>query len=157
MYEHEATNMKTLITLLGVFMLVALIVWVALTNPNGPGPKPTAQPTVQLTPEQVAAEARQRKVMHDLAQKEEAAYLKTPAGRVYNSHVGWSRDICAIIAEHKVRIGMTDEQAIAAWGRPESINDTTTPNGTLSQWVYSDHSAYLYLVNGVVVGSQTSR
>ena len=144
---------------LGLVGLVFLV-WVALTNPNGAGLKPTAQPTVQptvpLTPEQVAAEARQRKAMAVLEQKHRAAYLKSPVGRVCSQHVGWSLEICGIVAQHKVRIGMTDEQAVAAWGRPESINDTTTPNGTMSQWVYNERTAYLYVVNGVVVGSQTS-
>ena len=155
--------MKTTIVGIITLALVGLValVWVALTNPNGAGLKPTAQPTapptVPLTPEQVAAEARQRKVMEERARKQHAEYLKSPVGRVSSKHPGWSIDVCTIVAAHKVRIGMTAEQALASWGRPESINDTTTPNGTMSQWVYNDHSAYLYVANGVVVASQTSR
>lgn len=53
------------------------------------------------------------------------------------------------------RIGMTPSQVIndTQWGRPESVNRTTTARGTSEQWVYGAGS-YLYFVNGVLTTIQ---
>ena len=53
-----------------------------------------------------------------------------------------------------VTIGMSKEDAIASsWGRPESVNSTTTSRGTREQWVYGSRS-YLYFENGVLTAIQ---
>jgi len=48
-----------------------------------------------------------------------------------------------------VRIGMTEKQVLTrtSWGKPDSINRTTTAQGTTEQWVYGD-GQYLYFTNG---------
>lgn len=51
------------------------------------------------------------------------------------------------IQEGSVIIGMTACGAIAAWGRPQDINRTTTAAGTREQWVYGGRN-YLYFTNG---------
>jgi hypothetical protein len=52
-----------------------------------------------------------------------------------------------------VRLGMTKEQALASsWGRPRSVNRTTTAAGVREQWVY-DHR-YLHFENGVLTAIQ---
>ena len=53
-----------------------------------------------------------------------------------------------------VTVGMTNEDALASsWGKPESINTTTTARGSREQWVYGGRS-YLYFENGVLVAIQ---
>lgn len=53
-----------------------------------------------------------------------------------------------------VRIGMSRDDALASmWGKPASINTTTTANGTREQWVYGNGN-YLYFVNGILTSIQ---
>lgn len=53
-----------------------------------------------------------------------------------------------------VRIGMTTQQCIdSSWGRPDSINRTTTASGVSEQWVYGDTS-YLYFDSGILTDIQ---
>ena len=49
------------------------------------------------------------------------------------------------------RIGMTAEQVLkeTSWGKPRSINRTTTTHGTREQWVYG-YPNYLYFTNGIL-------
>lgn len=50
---------------------------------------------------------------------------------------------------------MTKEDVLqSSWGRPESINTTTTSNGTREQWVYRGLRNYLYFENGVLTAIQ---
>lgn len=44
----------------------------------------------------------------------------------------------------------------STWGKPESINTTTTQSGTLEQWVYSNGN-YLYFKDGVLTTIQERR
>lgn len=47
-----------------------------------------------------------------------------------------------------VTIGMTPEEVVASsWGKPKSINRTTTASGVREQWVYGGGN-YLYFMNG---------
>ena len=47
-----------------------------------------------------------------------------------------------------VSIGMSHEDVFASsWGRPQSVNNTTTRYGLHEQWVYGGHN-YLYFENG---------
>ena len=54
-----------------------------------------------------------------------------------------------------VRIGMTTDQVInqSSWGRPSSVNRTTTSAGTREQWVYGSRN-YLYFTNSVLTAIQ---
>jgi hypothetical protein len=55
-----------------------------------------------------------------------------------------------------VSIGMNAaEVRESSWGRPKSINQTVTTQGTREQWVYS--GGYLYFVGGVLTSIQTTR
>lgn len=52
-----------------------------------------------------------------------------------------------------VKIGMTKSQSLASqWGRPQSVNKTTTRNGTHEQWCYN--GGYLYFDNGILTTIQ---
>ena len=54
-----------------------------------------------------------------------------------------------------VRIGMTSDQVLkeTSWGKPRSVNRTTTTRGTREQWVYG-YPNYLYFENGVLTSIQ---
>lgn len=53
-----------------------------------------------------------------------------------------------------VRIGMSGASVLASsWGRPQSVNRTTTASGTREQWVYGAGN-YLYFENGVLTAVQ---
>ncbi|MBO9647406.1 MAG: hypothetical protein J7605_02765 [Variovorax sp.] len=56
-----------------------------------------------------------------------------------------------------VAIGMSKQQVLdSSWGKPRSINTTTTAGGTREQWVYGDGN-YLYFTNNVLTSIQNSR
>lgn len=53
----------------------------------------------------------------------------------------------------KVRIGMTEEEVLRAWGKPDAINSTVTAMGVSKQLVYGQglrRQQYLYIENGVL-------
>jgi hypothetical protein len=53
-----------------------------------------------------------------------------------------------------VRIGMTKQDVLdSSWGRPDSVNKTTTSRSLHEQWVYGSRN-YLYFDNGVLTGIQ---
>lgn len=56
------------------------------------------------------------------------------------------------IIDGKVKIGMTKEMCLLAWGKPKKINETITAGKKSEQWVYSDN--YIYLTNGLVTAMQ---
>lgn len=64
-------------------------------------------------------------------------------------------DIQRCISEKKVQIGMSTEQVILSWGRPEHINRSVGKWGEHEQWVYG--STYLYFENGIMTSFQDSR
>lgn len=53
-------------------------------------------------------------------------------------------------------IGLTSEQAQGLFGRPNTINRTTTQHGVNEQWVYEQgrKRVYIYLKNNVVASTQ---
>lgn len=98
-------------------------------------------------PEKARAQAEAR------AKAEQAAYENSKAGKLCTTHPTWSKDDCEIIANGKVRIGMTQEQVVVAWGRPEDINKTVYSFGVHEQWVYGIGS-YLYFEDGILTTIQ---
>ncbi len=56
--------------------------------------------------------------------------------RIKSKHSGWDNDTCNAVGDGSVNVGMSKEQVRASWGRPESINTTTTVQGSREQWVY---------------------
>jgi endogenous inhibitor of DNA gyrase (YacG/DUF329 family) len=78
-------------------------------------------------------------------------YAKT----IKKEHPDWLNQVCNAIGNKEVQIGMTPEQTISSWGKPERVNETTGTWGTREQWVY--HDRYLYFDNGVLKSFQASR
>jgi hypothetical protein len=55
-----------------------------------------------------------------------------------------------------VRIGMTKQEVLdSSWGKPTSVNATTTARGTREQWVYGDYRrGYLYFDGDILTSIQ---
>jgi hypothetical protein len=78
--------------------------------------------------------------------------------RLVEQHPDWSIEILKLVDADRIAIGMTREQAIASWGKPDDINKTVTPDLVHEQWVYwhGDWDAnYLYFDNGILTAWQT--
>lgn len=70
-----------------------------------------------------------------------------------NSHPEIGARVAGLIRNGRVAIGMTDEQILASWGRPNDINRTANFRGVYEQWVYGydyESMRYLYLEHGVL-------
>lgn len=53
-----------------------------------------------------------------------------------------------------VRTGMTQQEVLdSSWGKPKSVNKTTTRYGVHEQWVYGNNN-YLYFENGILTTIQ---
>ncbi len=64
----------------------------------------------------------------------------------------WSSRITDKVINRKVILGMTKEQVIASWGRPNDINRSVGSWGVHEQWVYDNK--YLYFEDGVLTSFQ---
>jgi hypothetical protein len=91
-----------------------------------------------------AARAREKVATQAVREREKAVRAK-----------GWPPNVEKAVIERKIFVGMTSEQAVMAWGRPERVNQTTTASSVSEQWVYG--SSYLYFQNGKLTVIQTSR
>ena len=58
-----------------------------------------------------------------------------------------------LIAQGKVKIGMTTEMCKDAWGEPVSVNKTMGPWGSNEKWTYKK-GAYLYFEDGILSSFQ---
>jgi hypothetical protein len=56
----------------------------------------------------------------------------------------WAPTIWSAIERDEVLVGMTIDQVIMAWGRPNEINSTETKGTLQSQWVYGERR-YVYI------------
>jgi hypothetical protein len=68
----------------------------------------------------------------------------------------WPDDIIATTTCGRVRMGMTTEQAVAGWGRPQDINRTSYSFGVHEQWVYGEYGerGFLYFEDGILTTIQ---
>lgn len=65
-----------------------------------------------------------------------------------------AKDIAKAKKSQGVTIGMSVDDVLASsWGKPNSINTTTTSTTVRQQWVYGNRS-YLYFTNGVLTTIQ---
>jgi len=85
--------------------------------------------------------AKQKKAAAIAKKKRDEAIARQPA------------EAQEMIRKRQIRIGMTKEQVILAWGRPSDINTTTYAHGSHEQWVYSMKS-YVYFEGGRVTTIQ---
>lgn len=68
----------------------------------------------------------------------------------------WPDQVIATTTCNRVQLGMTQEQAIAGWGRPRDINRSTYSFGIHEQWVYGRYGerGYLYFEDGILTSIQ---
>lgn len=92
-------------------------------------------------------------VRSEAAKKEDEKRLKEKISEIKMQHPGWGKKAIKAIADGKVFIGMSEEQVIESWGRPDNINSTISQWGTNQQWCY-EHQ-YLYFSNGKLDSMQT--
>ena len=118
--------------------------------------RPTPPPAPPKTAEETAKLEVEKKVTEERAKKDEAIFLKTPGGKLWQRHKDWDRDACETIAKRQIHVGMTADQVRAAWGKPEHNNTSTYSTGTHEQWVYSSGS-YDYFENGVMTAVQQTK
>lgn len=92
---------------------------------------------------------------HDRNKRVEIASGKYRRAKALMEKHGWDKDDCIAIASGKIKIGMTYDMVIAAWGRPSDINRTTSAYGTSEQWCYGDiGGSYVYFDDGKVTTIQ---
>ena len=66
---------------------------------------------------------------------------------------GIPRQDLRLIANQQLRVGMSEKAGVCSWGRPTSVNTTTSAGGRNKQFVYRPSkrpAKYLYTRNGVV-------
>lgn len=159
---------------IGVFCLFAGLLAEGVTRLNSSA-TPTSQTVAKtlppvLTEAQIEANKKQQEVQQEKqreikqqriaaekaqaleVEREEARWRKTKAGKICTKNPEWSKYACETLALGKVRIGMTRDQARVSWGRPNSVNKTTSAHGTHEQWVYDGN--YLYFEDGILTTVQ---
>ena len=70
-----------------------------------------------------------------------------------------SERVTSAIAQQKIFVGMTAEEARRSWGNPTKINTSVGSYGKHEQWVYRRGGApaqYVYVENGMVSSMQSS-
>ena len=92
-----------------------------------------------------------KKAEEDKQAKEWKAYEEKQA----KQQAAWKAEAARLAALPGVRIGMSADAVLtkSSWGKPASVNRTTTAAGTREQWVYGS-SNYLYFTNGVLTAIQ---
>lgn len=94
----------------------------------------------------------------DLSEDLRAAEGARLLGFLQDRYPGWSMKIIGAIAAKSVVLGMTPDQARAAWGHPIDINRTVSRWGTREQWVYGSYRyggrKYIYFQDGVLTSIQ---
>jgi hypothetical protein len=74
------------------------------------------------------------------------------ACKLQSEHPSWTEEEAYLVSIGEIRIGMTKEMAVVAWGKPYDINRTVGSWGIHEQWVYG--SRYLYFENGILTSFQ---
>ena len=94
-------------------------------------------------------EAARKKAEAEAAKREAERRAKMSKIERIMEKYGCDEDVATCISRGQVRIGMTDDQCRAAWGRPRDINRSTGTWGVHEQWCYGSGN-YLYMENGIL-------
>ena len=83
-------------------------------------------------------------------------YRKAVLDEVFRRNSHWSSEVKSDIRKRYVHIGMTKDQVLISWGRPNDINRTVGTWGTHEQWVYGEtlNRRYLYFQDGIMTSFQ---
>lgn len=104
---------------------------------------------LRATPEMMADAAKQAERKRKQAEAREAA--KKRLEEYVQAHPEYATQILA----RQIALGMSQEDVIAAWGKPDRVNTTVTALGKHEQWIYGD--TYVYVSDGRVTSWQTTR
>lgn len=97
-------------------------------------------------------ESARKKAEAEAARREAERIAKMkPIERIMEKF-GCDKETATLIHQRRVRMGMTREQARAAWGRPRDINRTVGSYGVHEQWCYD--GSYLYFEDGILTSWQ---
>jgi len=78
---------------------------------------------------------------------ENAAFMKTKAGRIYKKHPEWSREDCERLANNNIWIGMDIDMLKYKRGLPNSANPSNYGGVTQWQWCWSDFTPSCFYDN----------
>lgn len=86
------------------------------------------------------------------AKADEAAYEKSPAGRLCAKHTDWAQEECQKVANKKLWIGMTIDMVKAENGTPDDVNTSNYGRGVEYQacWLNNDPSCFYYKSDGII-------
>lgn len=156
-----STGFRGCLILLGAAVIFSVMMGLLFDQQSGPassgrGPIPTK------TAEQLAQDA-ERKHIAALEQEritkvmaaEEAKWLRSKAGRIWQKHKTWNRNVCDTIADGQIELRMTTEQCRLSWGNPTDINRTVYSFGVHEQWCYGEYcKPALYFEDGILISWQ---
>lgn len=63
---------------------------------------------------------------------------------IFFSHPEWPENVKQDVLRGEIKMGMTQEMVIVAWGNPYDINTTTGTWGTHEQWIYGYTESQFY-------------
>lgn len=73
---------------------------------------------------------------------------------LHEANPSWDKEDCMLIIGRRIWIGMSEDQLVKSWGRPNDVNSTVGSWGSHEQWVYGDFGPYVYVENGTVTSWQ---
>jgi len=109
---------------------------------------PSSYETYEEKAKQVAEELKRKQIEND-----SLIQLSDRGKEIKASHQDWTNQQCNDIADKKVWLGMTANQALISWGKPKKVNKRVSSSGTDEQWVYPGHQ-YLYFENDILKSLQ---
>lgn len=87
-----------------------------------------------------------------------AAFLLSGCAGVPTKQVNpaWDDQTKVAVQSGKIHIGMTKDQAKAAWGRPDLTRRSVSAQGEIETWQYgtyhwTSHKRYLSFINGKLI------
>lgn len=101
------------------------------------------------------AEAKNYKVKRI---KKELCDVCTRTQELMKKHADWGEEAANLVARGKIATGMTEEQALEAWGEPLGIEELSKGASGVQKWVFGDRvlnipvrDRFLLMKNGKVV------
>jgi hypothetical protein len=162
---------RGLVWIVGIFWVLLVMVLVVLGQMAKHGPLNPSLPVNlsqdeqsekqrenRMQTEQGAREATRKALLEDPHSHSQTTgeIFKPEARKLCTAHSDWDLEVCQVIADREVQIGMTAEQVRLSWGKPERVNKTILKEYEEEQWVYG-LSQYLYFRDGLLESMQTSR
>jgi len=102
--------------------------------------------------------ALRKKVLVDVdpeaRRKQQAKLLADRRARLIRARA-WPLSIQRLVIEGKIKIEMTREQVMTAWGKPDQINHSEGDWKIYEQWIYG--STFLYFERGILKSYQEGR